>query len=184
MLGEEEFLLPDPESPDSEAFEPDFIEGLSLRMIQAMNHYQREECRCFVCGATNYFARDCLHQETFHTWHKEHLNSKGAGPQQKVPTPKSPPQKCTHCNNTLHFFTVCQQANCTLGGPETLVSLWVKGRQINALADSGSQVNTVTPSYVCQHEFPVLLLHDLVDHPLNLIGLGGTRTCPLSFVIP
>ena len=58
------------------------------------------------------------------------------------------------------------------------VSLWVEGREINYLADSGSQVNTVMPGYVHQHEFPVLPLHDLVDHPLNLIGLGGT-----SFVI-
>ena len=51
------------------------------------------------------------------------------------------------------------------------------------MADSGSQVNTVMPSYVCQHEFPMLLLHDLVDHPLNLVGLGGMRTHPLGFVI-
>ena len=29
----------------------------------------------------------------------------------------------------------------------------------------------------------MLPLHDLVDHPLNLVGLGGMRTCPLSFVI-
>ena len=29
----------------------------------------------------------------------------------------------------------------------------------------------------------MLALHDLVDHPLSLIGLGGTRTGPLSFVI-
>ena len=67
--------------------------------------------------------------------------------------------------------------------PKTLVGLQVEGREVHALADSGSQVNTVTPGYVCQYEFPMLPLHDLVDHPLNLIGLGGTRTCPLSFVI-
>ena len=68
-------------------------------------------------------------------------------------------------------------------GPETLVVLWVEGREVDILADSGSQVNTVMPSYVCQHEFPMLPLHDLVDHPLNLVGLGGTRTHLLSFVI-
>ena len=39
MLGEEELLPPDPESPDSDAPKPDVIEGLSLRMTQAMNHY-------------------------------------------------------------------------------------------------------------------------------------------------
>ena len=68
-------------------------------------------------------------------------------------------------------------------GPEILVVLQVEGREVDALADSGSQVNTVMPSYVNQHEFPVLLLHDLVDHPLNLVGLGDTRTHPLSFMI-
>ena len=65
-------------------------------------------------------------------------------------------------------------------GPEILVGLWVKGREVNALVDSGSQVNTVMPGYMHQYEFPVLPLHDLVDHSLNLIGLGGMRTHPLQ----
>ena len=68
-------------------------------------------------------------------------------------------------------------------GPETLVGLWVEGREVDTLENSGSQVNTVMPGYVCQHEFPVLPLCDLVDHPINLVGLGGMRTCRLSFVI-
>ena len=93
MLVEEELLPPEPELPDSEAPKPDVIKGLSLRMTQVMNHYQRKECHCFMCGATEHFARDYPHWETFCTWHKEHLNSKGAGPQEKVPTPKIPPQK-------------------------------------------------------------------------------------------
>ena len=68
-------------------------------------------------------------------------------------------------------------------GPETLVGLWVEGREVDALADSGSQVNIVMPNYVCRYEFPMLPLRDLVDHPLNLVGLGGTRTHLLGFVI-
>ena len=36
--------------------------------------------------------------------------------------------------------------------------------------------------YMHCYEFPVLPLHDLVDHSLNLVGLGGTRTYPLGFV--
>ena len=68
-------------------------------------------------------------------------------------------------------------------GPETLVSVKVEGCEINALADSGSQVNTVMPGYVHQHKFPVLLLGDLMDHPLTLIRLGGMRTQQLGFVI-
>ena len=50
-------------------------------------------------------------------------------------------------------------------------------------ANSGSQVNTVMPNYMHQFEFPMLPLCDLVNHPLNLVGLGGTRTHPLGFVI-
>ena len=34
-----------------------------------------------------------------------------------------------------------------------------------------------------QYGFPVLPLEDLVNHPLNLVGLGGKRTCPLGFII-
>ena len=63
------------------------------------------------------------------------------------------------------------------------MSLKVEGHEVNALADSGSQVNTVTPGFVCQHEFSVLQLGDLMDYPLNLVELGGTRTRPLSFEI-
>ena len=68
-------------------------------------------------------------------------------------------------------------------GPETLVGLQVEGREVDTLANSGSQVNTVMPGYVHQHEFPALPLCDLVDHPLNLVGLGVMRTDPLGFVI-
>ena len=70
-----------------------------------------------------------------------------------------------------------------LVGPETLVSLEVEGREVRALADSGSQVKTVMPSLICQHEFPVLPFGNLVDHLLNLIGLGGTRMRPMGFMI-
>ena len=92
-LEEEELLPPDPELPDSEAPELDQIEGFSLRMTQAMNCYQWQEHCCFVCGMTDHFTRDCPHQDTFHAWHREHLNSKGVGPQKKVPAPKSPLRK-------------------------------------------------------------------------------------------
>ena len=76
------------------------------------------------------------------------------------------------------------------GGPtlhwirlEMLVELTVEGRNFNALADSGSQVNTITSALVQQYGFPVLPLEDLVDYPLNLVVLGGKHTSPLRFVI-
>ena len=68
-------------------------------------------------------------------------------------------------------------------GPETLVELTVEGRNFTALADSGSQVNTITPTLVQQYGFPVLPLEDLVDYPVNFVGLGGMHTSPLGFVI-
>ena len=67
--------------------------------------------------------------------------------------------------------------------PEMLVDLTIEGKNVNALADSGSQVNTIMPAFMQQYGFPVLPLEDLDDHPLNLVGLGGKCTSPLGFVI-
>ena len=67
--------------------------------------------------------------------------------------------------------------------PEMLVDLTIEGRNVNALVDSGSQVNTIMPTFVQQYGFPVLLLEDLVNHPLNIIGLGRKCTSLLSFII-
>ena len=86
MLAEEELLLPDPEPLEQGVLEPNMIEGLSLRMTQAMNHYQREEWHCFVCGVTDHFAWDCPHQESFHMWWKEQLNSQGQTCSQRIQT--------------------------------------------------------------------------------------------------
>ena len=59
----------------------------------------------------------------------------------------------------------------------------IEGRNVNALADSGSQVNTIMPTFVRQCGFPVLPLVDLVNHPLNLVGLGRKCTSLLGFII-
>ena len=67
--------------------------------------------------------------------------------------------------------------------PETLVDQTIEGRNINALVDSDIQVNTITPALVQLYGFPVLPLEDLVDHPLNLVGLGGEHMSLLSFII-
>ena len=68
-------------------------------------------------------------------------------------------------------------------GPEMLVDLMIEGRNVNALADSGSQVNTIMPTFMQQYGFPVLPLEDLVDHPLNLVGLGRKCISLLGFII-
>ena len=64
-----------------------------------------------------------------------------------------------------------------------LVDLTIEDRNVNALADGGSQVNMITPTLVQQYGFPVLPLEDLVDYLLNLVGLGRKCTSPLRFVI-
>ena len=68
-------------------------------------------------------------------------------------------------------------------GPEMLVDLMIEGRNVNALANSGCQVNTIMPTFMQRHGFPVLPLEDLVNHPLNLIGLARKCTSLLGFVI-
>ena len=148
-----------------------------------MNHYQRKECWCFVCGATDHFAQDCLHRDSFHLWWKEQLNSQGRGSQPKEPVKPS-------TDKSAHVAMMCDAPSMIASGPmahwvgpETLVGLWVEGWEVNAVADSCSQVNTMMSNYMCRYEFPMLPLRDLVNHPLNLVGLGGTRTHLLGFVI-
>ena len=63
------------------------------------------------------------------------------------------------------------------------MKLVVEGCEVNALADSGSQVKAVMPEFVTQNGWQVLPLEDLVDHALHLVGLGGNRTWSLGFVI-
>ena len=45
-----DFLPPNPEEQEPEPPGDDPLDGLSTRMTQAMNHFQWEECRCFICG--------------------------------------------------------------------------------------------------------------------------------------
>ena len=90
----------------------------------------------------------------------------------------------------VHIIGQVRNPQLEVGGPtahwlrtEMLVELTVEGKNFMALADSGSQVNTITPTLVQQYGFPVLPLEDLVDYPVNLVGLGGIRTSPLGFII-
>ena len=87
-LEEDKLFLPDPEPQEADNLVPEPLEGISVWLAQAMNHYQWKECQCFVCGATNHFAWDCPHYNTFRKWHKEQLNFKGVGQEDKVSTLK------------------------------------------------------------------------------------------------
>ena len=64
-LEDEELFPPDPEALDVEPPKIDQIEGLCVRMTQAMNHYQWEEHSCFVCGTTDHFAWDFPQHKSF-----------------------------------------------------------------------------------------------------------------------
>ena len=133
-----------------------------------------------------HFTQGCPHHEAFRQWHQDQANSKGAGE-------SSPPALGSVSSQpevNVHMIARIQNPQWETGGPsshwigpETLVELTVEGRNFNALVDSGSQVNTIMPALVQQYEFPVLPLEDLVDYPLNLIGLGGKHTSLLEFVI-
>ena len=90
----------------------------------------------------------------------------------------------------VHVIRRVQNPWLEVGGPTahwlrpvTLVELTVEGRDFTTLADSGSQVNTIMSAMVQQYRFPVLPLEELVDYPVNLVGLGGMLTSPLGFII-
>ena len=84
-----DFLPPDPEEQEPEPPGDDPLEGLSTRMTQAMNHFQQEEHRCFICGQTGHFTRECPHKDAYCTWQKQ-SNFQGVGQHQGGPAPKNP----------------------------------------------------------------------------------------------
>ena len=55
-LKEDELFPPDPEPQEADDPESELLEGISVWLSQVVNHYQREEHQCFVCGATDHFA--------------------------------------------------------------------------------------------------------------------------------
>ena len=86
---EPDLLPPDPDPVENTPPEPDYVEGLSFQMTQAINYYQKQERKCFVCGDSGHFTRDCPHCEAFCTWHKDHLNFEGVGKKNRMPAPKT-----------------------------------------------------------------------------------------------
>ena len=53
------------------------------------------------------------------------------------------------------------------------MDVMLEGCEAAALADSGSQVNTMMPEFAQERGYPVLSLSKLVNYPLHLVGLGG-----------
>ena len=137
-----------------------------------------------MCWDTGHFARDCPHREAFCTWHKEHLNSLG-GPEEQDACPKEQPlELVTRVISYPEVAPSLETGPMTRWvGPEMLVDVMLEGCKVSALADSGSQVNTMMLEFVQEQGYLVLPLDGLVNYPLHLVGLGGQCTCPLGFVI-
>ena len=57
-------------------------------------------------------------------------------------------------------------------GPEMLVDLMIERRNVNALADSGSQVNTNTPAFIQQCGFPCPATSRLSQPPIEPCRVG------------
>ena len=185
-LEEEGLALTDPVSREDSESKVEAVDSLNMHLAQVMSCYQREERKCFMCGSPGHFTRDCPHHNVFKQCNREQLNSKGVG-ENSQPAPRL---TNTRPEVNVHVIGRIWDPLLGVGGPilhwirpETLVDLTIEGRNVNALADSGSQVNTISPTLVQQYGFPVLPLEDLVDYPLNLVGLGRKCTSPLSFVI-
>ena len=155
-------------------------------LTQAMSCYQKEEWKCFVYGSPSHFVWDCPHRDAFKQWHQEQASSKVMG-ESGHPSPRVA-ETCVDVNVRVigHVQSAMHEVGGSVShwiGPGTLVDLTIEGSDAVALADSGSQVNTITPPLVHQYGFLVLPLDELVDYPLNLVGLGRKWTSPLSFVI-
>ena len=140
-LEEEEMASADPVSGEDSESEEEAVDGLNVRMAQAMSHYQREEQKCFMCGSPGHFARDCPHHDAFKRWHREQLNAKGVG-ENSQPALRMMNQRP---EVNVHVMGQIWDPLLEVGGPvshwigpEMLVDLTIEGRNVNALADSGS----------------------------------------------
>ena len=87
-LEEEGMASANPTSREESVSEVEAMDDINVCLVQAMRHYQREEWKCFVCGSTGYFAKDCPYCDAFKRWHREQLNAKGMG-ENNLPAPQS-----------------------------------------------------------------------------------------------
>ena len=87
-LEEEGMASANPASGEESESKVEAEDGINVHLAQVMSCYQREEWKCFVCGSTGHFAKDCPHHDAFKRWHHEQLNAKGVG-ENNLPTLQS-----------------------------------------------------------------------------------------------
>ena len=138
-----------------------------------------------MCGDTGHFARDCPHCEALLCMAQGTFKLPGGGPEEQDACPK---EQClelvTRVTSYPEVALALETGSMTRWvGLEMLVDVMLEGCEVLALADSGSQVNTMTPEFIQEWGYLVLPLDGLVNYPLHLVRLGGQCTCPLGFVI-
>ena len=148
---EEGSMLSNQVTGEDSGSEVEVAGGISVCFAQTMSHYQQEEQQCFMCGSPGHFTQGCPHCEAFRQWHRDQMGSKGVG-ENGTPVPGA-----TNSQPEVNVRVMRQVLNPRLEaggptahwlGPKMLVELTVEGRNFTALADSGSQVNTITPTLV------------------------------------
>ena len=122
-----------PTSPDEHDYkmpEEDSFEGFNTRMTQVMNHFQRQECCCFLCCQTGHFMREYPQREAFHAWQKELKLQRG----RSAPKGTHPKESTTvnawvaGAGHSTPVFIDGPTANWL--GPEVLVRLKVEGGKL------------------------------------------------------
>ena len=150
-LEEEGVASTDTVSREDSESEVEAVDGLNMCLAQVMSCYQREERKCFMCGSPGHFTSDCPHRYAFKQWHWEQLNATGAG-ENSQPIPRMINQQPeVNVRVTRWIRDPLLEAGGPVShwiGPETQVDLTIEGRNVNALVDSGSQVNTITPTFM------------------------------------
>ena len=66
---------------------------------------------------------------------------------------------------------------------ENVAKVKINGESCVALLDNGAQVNTITPSYVCEHSLEMGPITDLMGSRIACVGLGNAYTRSLGYVV-